>query len=270
MEQKRLDIVMTERGLAASRESAKRLIESGKVTVNGKILTKPSKTVPIDSVISAEQERYVSRGGYKLEKALEAFGFSIDGMTFMDCGASTGGFTDCLLQHGADKVFAVDVGSSQLSNKLANNSKVISIENTNIRYMEKQSWMDSVDGVVMDVSFISAELILKRLFEIITGNAYYVILIKPQFEAGKEHLNKNGIVNSKKVHADVIRKMSDFISANGYKLCGLTYSPIKGGDGIVEYLIYFDKFGKNVYNISNKEIEALVQQAFDALRKESE
>lgn len=269
MEQKRLDITLVERGLAPSRESAKRLIEAGKVTVDGKIQQKPSKAVLSSSVITAESERYVSRGGYKLEKALDVFDIPVKGLYFMDCGASTGGFTDCLLQHGAAKVWALDVGSSQLSSKLSESDKVISIENINLRYADKQPWMTLLNGIVMDVSFISAELILKRLFEIIDGNAYYVVLIKPQFEAGKEHLNKHGIVSDKKVHCDILRKIYDFTASNGYTIHGLTYSPIKGGDGNVEYLIYFDKSQKNVYNINDRIIEAIVQQAFDSLRKEA-
>lgn len=270
MEQKRLDIALVERGLAPSRENAKRLIEAGKVTVDGKIQTKPSKSVSEACVITAEAERYVSRGGYKLEKALDTFGISVEGKSFMDCGASTGGFTDCLLQHGASNIWAIDVGTAQLSSKLAEYSNVVSIENVNLRYIDKQPWMASLDGVVMDVSFISAKLILERLFKTIDSNPYYIVLVKPQFEAGKENLNKHGVVTDKAVHCDVLRKMSDFAQANGYIVQGLTYSPIKGGDGNIEYLIYFDKSEKNVYNISNKKIEAVVQQAFDVLRKESE
>ena len=267
MEQKRIDVMLVERGLAPSRENAKRLIESGRVTVNGKVLTKPSKTVDADALIAAERERYVSRGGYKLEKAIEGFKINVKGMSFMDCGASTGGFTDCLLQHGAEKVWAVDVGTSQLQEKLLNDERVVSIENTNIRYIDKYDWMESLGGVVMDVSFISAELVLKRLFEVVSDKAFYIVLIKPQFEAGKEHLNKNGIVNDKKVHASVIRRIADFALLYGYTATKLTYSPITGGDGNVEYLIYFDKSDKNVYNINDKIIDGVVRQAFDALRK---
>ncbi len=241
MEQKRLDVLMVDRGLASSRENAKRLIESGKVSVDGKPVTKPSKTF-LDSVtICAEEEKYVSRGAYKLEKAVSTFGVQVEGRCFMDCGASTGGFTDFLLQHGASNVWAVDVGSNQLADKLRKNCRVTSIENTNIRYMESAEWMSRINGVVMDLSFISLTLIFPRLFELLPDDAEYIALVKPQFEAGREALNKHGIVRSAAAHIAVLRKISKFVSESGYNIHGLTASPIKGGDGNSEYLIYFSK-----------------------------
>ncbi len=263
----RLDVLLVEKGIAVSRESAKKLIQSGKVTVDGKTETKPSKTVNVSAKIEAEAEKYVSRGGYKLEKALEEFGIDVSGKCFMDCGASTGGFTDCLLQYGAKKVWAVDVGTSQLSAKLQADERVCSIENVNIRYMEKCDWMDGIDAVVMDVSFISAELILQRLFETVNPDAYYIVLVKPQFEAGRENLNKNGIVKDKKVHVAVIEKLVNYVRDNGYTVSKLTYSPIMGGDGNVEYLVYFGRPEDNVYNISHNIIEAVVMNAFDNFKR---
>ncbi len=267
MEGTRLDVLLVERGMALSREGAKKLIQSGKVTVDGRVETKPAKAVSPDAVIEAVAEKYVSRGGYKLEKALEEFKIDVTGKCFMDCGASTGGFTDCLIQHGANKIWAVDVGSSQLSPKLQSDERVISIENVNIRYMDKCEWMDEIDGVVMDVSFISAELILQRLFEVLAPNAYYIVLIKPQFEAGRENLNKNGIVKNKKIHINVIEKIARFARDFGYIASKLTYSPITGGDGNVEYLIFFDKPKENVYNISNAAIEQTVNNAFENFKR---
>lgn len=260
MEQMRLDVCLVERGIANSRENAKRLIESGKVEVNGKTELKPSKKVDENDKISAETERYVGRGGYKLEKALNAFDIDVCGKNFMDCGASTGGFTDCLLQHGAEHVWAVDVGTSQLAEKLKADNRVDSIENVNIRYIEKLGWMQQLDGIVIDVSFISLTLILKRLFEI-TDNVYYIALIKPQFEAGRENINKNGIVTDKKVHMQVIARIVDFVEENGYTVRNIADSPIRGGDGNAEYLIYFDKSDKNVYNINKRVIEGVVNDA---------
>lgn len=266
MEQRRLDILLAEKGYAPSRQSAKRMVEEGKVRVNGVLYTKASKAVSIYAEIEAETEKYVSRGAYKLEKAVNEFNSPINGLKFMDCGASTGGFTDYLIQNGAEYVWAVDVGTSQLAESLKNNEKIKSIENTNIRYMEKAPWMDCVDGVVIDVSFISLTIILKQLFEIINKNAYYIALVKPQFEAGRECLSKNGIVKDKKVHVSVIRNVAAFVLSFGYGVRNITFSPIKGGDGNIEYLIYFDKNEKNMYNISERQIDDVVTMAHESLK----
>lgn len=239
MGSKRLDVLLVEKGLASSRENAKKLIESGRVTVDGKVVTKASRATEDEAEITAQQDKYVSRGALKLEKALEKFAIDPQGKRFMDCGASTGGFTDLLLQNGAEHVWAVDVGTSQLAQKLMEDDRVTSIENTNIRYMDKADWMDGIDGVVIDVSFISVTLILQRLFEILPKSAFYVVLIKPQFEAGREALNKHGIVKDKKAHIGAVEKVLGLVRQYGYGIGGITSSPIKGGDGNVEYLLYF-------------------------------
>ncbi len=266
----RLDILLSSKGLAKSRENAKRLIESGKVRVNSEIVTKASRSVDENAVIEVEKEKYVSRGGFKLEKALDTFGIDVSGKTMLDCGASTGGFTDCLLQNGAEKVYAVDVGTSQLDESLRNDSRVVSIENTNIRYLEKTDWLGNIEGVVADVSFISLRLILERLFVTVPESAFYVCLVKPQFEAGKENLNKNGIVKDKKVHLAVLKNMVSFVEENGYNVKGITSSPIKGGDGNAEYLIYFDKSEKIVYNIHNAQIFTSINAAVESQFAERE
>lgn len=264
MDQKRLDVLLVERGIASSRENAKRMIEAGNVKVNGTDVKKPSKTFNVDSEIYAKTEKYVGRGAYKLEKAIDLFDIDVDGKHFMDCGASTGGFTDCLLCHGAQHVWAVDVGSMQLADKLKNDTRVTSIENTNIRYIEQLDWMNNIDGVVIDVSFISLTLILKRLFEVIPRTAFYVALIKPQFEAGREALNKHGIVKDSKAHVAVLKKITDFVSENGYAINGLTSSPIKGGDGNSEYLIYFSSKQSGTAFYTDTAIDIAVKEALAA------
>lgn len=261
MEQKRLDILLVEKGIASSRENAKRMIEAGNVNVNGNIVKKPSKTFSDEAEITAKTEKYVGRGAYKLEKAIGLFDIDVNGKCFMDCGASTGGFTDCLLTYGAKHVWAVDVGTMQLAEKLRNDDRVTSIENTNIRYIEKFDWMSNIDGVVIDVSFISLTLILKRLFEVIPKSAFYVALIKPQFEAGREALNKHGVVRSEKSHIEVLNKITDFITDNGYIINGLTASPIKGGDGNSEYLICFSSIPNNTAFYRDTEINNTVKEA---------
>ena len=262
METIRLDILVTEKGIARSREAAKRLIEEGKVTVDGKVVNKPSKLVSADSIIDAQEEKYVSRGAYKLEKALDTFAVDVSGKRFIDCGASTGGFTDLLLQRGADHVWAVDVGTMQLVDKLKNDPRVTSIENTNLRYIEKLDWMDSVNGAVIDVSFISLTLILDRLFEVLPEDAFYVALVKPQFEAGRAALNKHGIVKDKKDHIAVLNRLNAFLLENSYSIKGLTFSPVRGGDGNAEYLIYFTKSPIGAQKpLSDQQISQTVQEA---------
>lgn len=264
MDQKRLDVLLVERGIASSRENAKHMIAEGNVKVNGTVAKKPSKTFATDVDIYAKTEKYVGRGAYKLEKAINLFNIDVSNKMFMDCGASTGGFTDCLLTYGAKHVWAVDVGSLQLADKLKNDCRVTSIENTNIRYIEQLDWMKSVDGVVIDVSFISLTLILKRLFEVLPNNAFYVALIKPQFEAGRDALNKHGIVKNVKDHVAVLKKITNFVSENGYIINGLTVSPIKGGDGNSEYLIYFSSKQNSEAFYTETAINTVVKDALSA------
>lgn len=262
MESKRLDVLLVERGLAQSRSQAKQMIESLGVTVNGQTVRKSSAFISEDAQILALQPKYVSRGGLKLEKALQEFSINVSGKRCLDCGASTGGFTDCLLQNGAEHVWAVDVGTGQLAEKLKTDSRVTSLEHINIRYMEEYSWLKQIDVVVIDVSFISVKLILERLFQIVNHNAQFVVLVKPQFEAGREHLNKHGVVKNPRVHQTILWEILDFIEKLGYDIKGIIKSPILGGDGNIEYIVCFDKTENIVYTINKKRIIEVVSEAF--------
>lgn len=262
MGNKRLDVLLVERGLAQSRSQAKQMIETIGVTVNGQTVRKASAMVATEAQILAVQPKYVSRGGLKLEKALQEFPINVSGKLCLDCGASTGGFTDCLLQNGAEHVWAVDVGMGQLAEKLKTDSRVTSLEHINIRYMEEYSWLKQIDVVVMDVSFISVKLILERLFQIIDDNAQFIVLIKPQFEAGRQHLNKHGVVKNPRVHQTILWEILDFIENLGYYIKGIIKSPILGGDGNIEYIVCFDKTEDIVYTIHEKRIIEVVAEAF--------
>ncbi len=243
MAEERLDIVLVKRNLAESREKAKTYVKQGIVFVDGIKAEKPSLSVSETAVIEIKGEtlKYVSRGGLKLEKAVEQFCISLEGQVCMDVGASTGGFTDCMLQHGAKRVIAIDVGTSQLAEKLRKDERVVCMENTNIRYVTKEDIGELVDFVSIDVSFISLSKVLAPVYELMKENAQIVCLIKPQFEAGKEKIGKKGVVRDKKVHEDVIVSVTSFATAIGLELLGLEYSPIKGPEGNIEYLLYARK-----------------------------
>ena len=238
----RLDTYLFEKGFATSRTKAKELIENGRISVNDKVVLKSSFDVSADDKISVEpsdKTEFVGRGGLKLEAALDAFGIDCNDRVCADIGASTGGFTDCLLQRGAKKVFAVDSGTGQLVKELLEDKRVVSIEGMNARYMTK----DDLDGervslVVMDVSFISQKLIYPAIKNIALDGADIVTLIKPQFEAGRENIGKNGIVKSDKVRIKVIDDIIENAKLFGFEKCGLIESPIKGGSGNTEYLIH--------------------------------
>lgn len=249
----RLDIVLVNRGFAQSREKAKEVIKEGMIYINNVMQTKPSISVDEDAVIEIRGEvcKYVSRGGYKLEKAIEHFGLNVKDLCCMDIGASTGGFTDCLLKNGAEFVYAVDVGHDQLNESLRDDNRVMSLEGINFRYLTRDIFNELVnsvsDGVkdialcVCDVSFISLRHILPVAYEFLTENGEMICLIKPQFEAGKEHLNKKGVVKDKKIHVNVIRDIIDFAKEVGFVVRNLTFSPIKGPEGNIEYLLYLSK-----------------------------
>ncbi|MBQ3048576.1 MAG: TlyA family RNA methyltransferase [Oscillospiraceae bacterium] len=236
---KRLDLIMVEKGIVSARSKAERLIKEGQVTVNGEKAVKPGMTVDEDAVININEDmiKYVSRGGLKLERAVAQFGLELRGCVCMDVGASTGGFTDCMLQNGAVKVYAVDVGSGQLNEKLLADERVINLENTNARYMDETVIPEKVDFVSIDVSFISLKLILPAVTARIKETGSAVCLIKPQFEAGRENLNKHGVVKDKKVHAEVINSVCGFVESIGWCVIGLDHSPIKGPEGNIEYLV---------------------------------
>ena len=231
---KRLDVYLSDNNIVKSRSLAATLIKQGSVEVNGRICTKPSFTVGDgDNVkIIGELPKYVGRGGLKLEKALAHYRLHLDGAVCIDIGASTGGFTDCMLQNGAAKVYSVDVGTDQLDEKLRNDSRVISMEKTDIRNCV--GTLPQVDFISIDVSFISLKLVLPSAFALLKDGGECVALIKQQFEAGKEHLSKNGIVRDAKVHKKVCDNIAEFASAVGFERSEIIPSPITGGDGNTE------------------------------------
>ena len=245
----RLDVILVKRGYAASREKARAVIMSGNVYVNGQKEDKAGMSfdpAKADIQVKGHTLPYVSRGGLKLEKAVKEFGLTFGGMTCMDVGASTGGFTDCMLQNGAVKVYAVDVGKGQLDWKLRQDERVVCMEKTNIRYVEPALIDDVLDFVSVDVSFISLTKVLGPVKRLLKEDGRIVCLIKPQFEAGKEKVGKKGVVRDKKVHREVIRSVMDYGVSIGLELLNLSYSPIKGPEGNIEYLLYLKNGGGDV------------------------
>lgn len=240
---KRLDILVTERGLAESREKAKTLIMVGQVYVDGQKADKPGDTFSEDAAVEVRGKGlpYVSRGGLKLEKAMREFGLQLQGRTCMDIGASTGGFTDCMLQNGAQRVYSVDVGYGQLAWSLRTDPRVVNLERTNARYLTREQVPEEIDFFSVDVSFISLTLILPAVRPLLAEHGQAVCLIKPQFEAGREKVGKKGVVRDKAVHEEVIEKIRSFALENGFSVLGLTFSPVKGPEGNIEYLIYLER-----------------------------
>ena len=240
----RLDVLLVNGGFAPSREKAKVIIMSGKVFVNGQREDKAGSTFDPEKItieVKGSTLRYVSRGGLKLEKALKEFPLTVEGKICMDIGASTGGFTDCMLQNGAKKVYSVDVGHGQLDWKLRNDERVVCMEKTNFRYMQPQDIDDVLDFASVDVSFISLTKILLPARRLLSEKGEMVCLIKPQFEAGRDKVGKKGVVREKKVHEEVIRKILVFARQVGFHVLDLEFSPIKGPEGNIEYLIYIRK-----------------------------
>ena len=239
----RLDVLLVNRGLAPSREKAKTMIMEGNVFVNNNREDKAGSTFPDDCQIEIHGKtlQYVSRGGLKLEKAMKHFDISLDGKVCMDIGASTGGFTDCMLHNGASKVYAVDVGYGQFAWKLRQDERVVCMEKTNIRYVTPEQIDDALDFASVDVSFISLTKVLGPAKDLLKDNGQMVCLIKPQFEAGREKVGKKGVVRDKKVHEEVINKVIDFALDIGFSIHNLEYSPIKGPEGNIEYLVYIEK-----------------------------
>ena len=240
---KRLDVLLVERGLAESRQRAQAVIMSGDVYVDGRKADKPGMSYDVHSRIELRGRGcpYVSRGGLKLEKAMEQWGFLLDGMICMDIGASTGGFTDCMLQNGATKVYSVDVGQGQLAWKLRNDERVVCMEQTNFRYVTPEDIPDALDFASVDVSFISLTKILIPARNLLKTGGQMVCLIKPQFEAGRGKVGKNGVVREPQIHEEVIRKIIDYADSIGFEVLHLEYSPIKGPEGNIEYLLHIRK-----------------------------
>ena len=234
----RLDSELVVRGLARSRQRAKEMILAGNVTVNGKTAKKASDEVISDDVIeSAESENYVGRGALKLEKAAEVFGLDFKDKVCLDIGASTGGFTDVMLQNGAAKVFAVDTGHGQLARRLIDDKRVVNMEGTDIRDVTADDLSGQADIISVDVSFISLTKILSKVYELLKDGAVAAVLIKPQFEAGRSDIGKRGIVKDRKVHIRVLSEIDSFAQSIGFVTEKYTYSPVRGGSGNIEYLV---------------------------------
>ena len=264
----RLDVLLVQRGLAPSREKAKAMIMEGNVFVannrEDKAGTMFDETVEIE--IKGNTLKYVSRGGLKLEKAMTHFGISLDEKVCMDIGASTGGFTDCMLQNGAKKVYAVDVGYGQFAWKLRQYERVVCMEKTNIRYVTPEQIDDILDFASVDVSFISLTKVLGPARALLADNGEMVCLIKPQFEAGREKVGKKGVVREKSVHEEVIEKVIEFALETGFEVINLEYSPIKGPEGNIEYLVYLRKCEEGKIEKS-VDIHAVVEAAHGDLDK---
>ena len=269
----RLDASLVSLGLAESREKAKALIMSGIVYVNNQKCDKAGTFVKESDRIEVRGEtlRYVSRGGLKLEKAVAAFNLSLSGLICADIGASTGGFTDCMLQNGAKKVYAVDVGYGQLAWKLRCDERVINLERTNFRYVTSEQIPEPLDFASVDVSFISLSHILPVLFGLLRNGGRAVCLIKPQFEAGKENVGKKGVVRDKAVHKAVIEKILGIAQNEGYRILGLDFTPVKGPEGNIEYLCYIEKSGEGgcAEGISPENVVENSHSALDRVKEEN-
>ena len=244
----RLDSAIFEKGFAESREKAKTLIMAGVVYVNNQKADKPGTTINSDDILEVRGNplKYVSRGGLKLEKAMNSFGITLNDCVCADIGASTGGFTDCMLQNGANHVYAIDVGYGQLAWKLRTDERVTNLERTNFRYVTKEQ-VAELDFASVDVSFISLKLILPVMKELLKDNGRAVCLIKPQFEAGKENVGKKGVVRDKSVHVTVVENTVKFMLECGFSVLGIDFSPIKGPEGNIEYLAYIEKNERSEY-----------------------
>lgn len=262
----RLDSALVERGLAPSRERAKAVIMAGIVYVNNQKSDKAGKDVRAEDIIEVRGStlKYVSRGGLKLEKAMQCFPISLEGKICMDVGASTGGFTDCMLMNGAIKVFSIDVGYGQLAWKLRTDDRVVNLERTNFRYVTDEQVYEPVDFSSVDVSFISLKHILPNLYKLLKPEGKAVCLIKPQFEAGREKVGKKGVVSDLNTHIEVVENIISLALENGFSVEGLEFSPVKGPEGNIEYLIYLIKSDKPVLNDSI-DAKSLVNKSHEEL-----
>ena len=263
----RLDVAVFEGGFAPSREKAKAIIMAGQVYVNNQKAEKAGMTISTDDKLEVRSNslKYVSRGGLKLEKAMKEFPIVLQGKICMDVGASTGGFTDCMLQNGATKVYSIDVGYGQLAWKLRTDERVVNLERTNFRYVTGEQVKDVIDFASVDVSFISLKHILPVLHNLMGESASAVCPIKPQFEAGKEKVGKKGVVRDKNVHLEVVENVLDMCILNGFSVKGLSFSPIKGPEGNIEYLVYIEKNDEKQIDssINTKEIVNLSHSELD-------
>ena len=268
----RLDVLLVEKGLAPSREKAKAIIMAGLVYVDGNKEDKAGTTFPENAVIEVKGKTlpYVSRGGLKLEKAMQKFPITLSGKVCMDVGSSTGGFTDCMLQNGATKVYAIDVGHGQLAWKLRNDERVVCMEKTNIRYVVPEDIDELAAFSSIDVSFISLTKVLLPVKNLLTEDGQVVCLIKPQFEAGREKVGKKGVVRDRAVHEEVIRMVMDYASSIDFYPLALDFSPVKGPEGNIEYLLFLskNKQDQEIVDASSIDIKAVVTASHDTLDKE--
>lgn len=268
----RLDVLLVEKGLAPSREKAKAIIMAGIVYVDGNKEDKAGTTFPENAVIEVKGKTlpYVSRGGLKLEKAMQKFPITLPGKVCMDVGSSTGGFTDCMLQNGATKVYAIDVGHGQLAWKLRNDERVVCMEKTNIRYVVPEDIDELAAFSSIDVSFISLTKVLLPVKNLLTEDGQVVCLIKPQFEAGREKVGKKGVVRDRAVHEEVIRMVMDYASSIDFYPLALDFSPVKGPEGNIEYLLFLskNKQDQEIVDTSSIDIKAVVTASHDTLDKE--
>lgn len=262
----RLDVAVFEQGYAPSREKAKAIIMAGQVYVNNQKVDKAGTEIKEDDILEVRGNtlKYVSRGGLKLEKAMQEFPIDLNGKICMDVGASTGGFTDCMLMNGAVKVYSIDVGYGQLAWKLRCDERVVNLERTNFRYVTNEEVKDKIDFSSVDVSFISLKHILPNLNNLLADDGQAVCLIKPQFEAGKDKVGKKGVVREKSVHLEVVNNVIDMAVSNGFSVKGLQFSPIKGPEGNIEYLIYLEKSNGPIIT-DNVNADALVNQSHEEL-----
>lgn len=263
----RLDTILVSRGYAPSREKAKELIRQGKVCVNGQKAVKAGTFFETEKIVLEVRDnvqKYVGRGGLKLEKAVEKWSLALEGKVCIDIGASTGGFTDCMLQHGAAKVYAVDVGYGQLAEKLRNDRRVVCMERTNFRYMKRDDVEEALDFAGADVSFISLTKILTPAWELLREGGQMVCLIKPQFEAGKGKVGKKGVVKDTATHREVIGNIIDYARQTGFSVLHLEDSPIRGAEGNVEYLLHLEKNDPSVISLTGTSDSAQIQtQSWD-------
>lgn len=263
----RLDILLVEKGIFSSRERAKTSIMAGKIFVDGQRIDKAGEKVSVNSeiIFKGQEIPYVSRGGLKLEKAMKEFNITLNDKVCMDIGASTGGFTDCMLQNNAKKVFSVDVGYGQFAWKLRTDERVVCMERTNIRYVKPEDIGVKLDFASIDVSFISLKKIMPATKELLDDKGEVVALIKPQFEAGREKVGKKGVVRDINVHKEVVMDIVTFLIKEEFNILGVSFSPIKGPEGNIEYLVYFskDKNKESVFEI--EDIEKIVNESHNML-----
>ena len=261
----RLDVELVNRGLVESREKGRALIMAGAVYVDGQKAFKAGDRIKdgMNIEIRGAKLKYVSRGGLKLEKSMEVFPLDLEGRVCADIGASTGGFTDCMLQNGASKVYAIDVGYGQLAWKLRSDGRVVNMERTNVRYLDFELIEDEVNFISIDVSFISLKLVLPVAYELLSEGGELVALIKPQFEAGREEVGKKGVVRDASVHKNVITTITSFAHETGFSVKGLDFSPIKGPEGNIEYLMYVLKDGENTNLVTEDIIDDVVAKSHE-------